>query len=179
QGPITGLPIRAAHLYPGPAIPAAAAQTCHAAHPPPPGRDLADPARSDRSARREAASRHGAGLLRAHWGVSPAALQPKRPLPRRLPHALANCPVGWFGQGWSIRGPRTRVTIDHRPVVRLSKPSVPKVRQCPTKHPICTKRLSSSSVIATSSPQMWTGDGKVERAAYWIVGIWGRCAEAA
>src|SRR5262249_16754801 len=55
---------RAAHLYPGSAIPAAAAQTCYAAHPPPPGRDLADTARSNRSPRREVASRHRAGLLK-------------------------------------------------------------------------------------------------------------------
>ena len=33
QGPIAGLPVRAAHLHPGPAIPPAAAQACHAAYP--------------------------------------------------------------------------------------------------------------------------------------------------
>jgi hypothetical protein len=30
-----------------------------------------------------------------------------------------------------------------------------------------------------SLPPMWTGDGKVENAAYWIVGTCGRCAEGA
>ena len=68
KGQVAGLPVRAAHLHPRPAIPPAAAQACHAAYPESPRRDLVDPARRDRGARREAASRHSAGLLTVRGG---------------------------------------------------------------------------------------------------------------